>query len=44
MNCKVTDQPQDKTLCVMTSLFAAVRGSVRVRTPPLLLDRVRSTG
>jgi len=42
--CEVADQPQDKTLCVMTSLFATARGSVRIRTSPHLLDRVRSRG
>ena len=36
--------PQTNTPQVITPLFAAVRGSVGVRTPPRGSDGVRSTG
>ena len=40
----VRPTPQTNTPQVITPLFAAVRGSVGVRTPPRGSDGVRSTG
>jgi len=41
---RMTDQTTDETPYVIIPFFAAVRGSVRARTPPRRSDKVRNTG